>query len=202
GRPVAEALGRLRHPDESVGRRRGREVSAGVRGSRGRSARTTTTVVVGAGHAGLAMSRLLSERSIDHVVLERGEVANSWRYERWDSLRLLTPRWQTRLPGMSYEGPEPDGYMSVAEVVGFMDAYARAIDAPVECGTTVTSIRRLGEGYVVATDRGPWRCDTVVLASGAFNVPVVPSLAAALPASVATWTARDYRNPAQLEAGG
>ena len=79
----------------------------------GQSTETVTTVVIGAGHAGLAASHFLSERSIDHVVLERGEVANSWRRERWDSLRLLTPNWQSRLPGLRYEGPDPDGYMSV-----------------------------------------------------------------------------------------
>ena len=73
--------------------------------------RTTTTVVLGAGHAGLAMSRCLSLRSIDHVVLERGEVANTWKTERWDSLRLLTPNWQCRLPDHSYSGDDPDGYM-------------------------------------------------------------------------------------------
>ena len=77
----------------------------------------TTTVVIGAGHAGLAMSRCLAERSIDHVVLERGEVANSWRTERWDSLRLLTPNWQSRLPGFGYEGDDPDGFMTMPEVV-------------------------------------------------------------------------------------
>ena len=77
---------------------------------------TTTAVIVGAGHAGLAMSRCLAERSIDHVVLERGEVANSWRTERWDSLRLLTPNWQSRLPGFRYEGDDPDGFMTMPEV--------------------------------------------------------------------------------------
>src|SRR5881396_367095 len=76
---------------------------------------TTTTVIIGAGQAGLAMSRCLSDRSIEHVVLERGEVANSWRRERWDSLRLLTPNWQSRLPGLRYEGPDPDGYMTMGE---------------------------------------------------------------------------------------
>ena len=75
----------------------------------------TSVVVVGAGHCGLAMSRCLTERSIDHVVLERGEVANSWRTERWDSLRLLTPNWLNRLPGQAYEGDDPDGYMTVDE---------------------------------------------------------------------------------------
>ena len=66
----------------------------------------TDVVVIGAGHAGLAMSRCLAERSIDHVVLERGEVANSWKTERWDSLRLLTPNWQSRLP-LRYAAPIP-----------------------------------------------------------------------------------------------
>ena len=81
----------------------------------------TTTVVIGAGHGGLAMSRCLSDRSIDHVVLERSEVANSWRTERWDSLRLLTPNWQCRLPGHAYEGDDPDGFMTMPEVVDFID---------------------------------------------------------------------------------
>ena len=84
--------------------------------------RTITTVVIGAGHAGLAMSRCLTERSIDHVVLERGEVANSWRTERWDSLRLLTPNWQSRLPGYGYEGDDPDGFRTMPEVIDFIDA--------------------------------------------------------------------------------
>ena len=104
----------------------------------------TTTVIVGAGHAGLAMSRRLTERSIDHVVLERGEVANSWRTERWDSLRLLTPNWQTRLPGMRYAGNDPDGYMTMPEVVDVIAGYARRTAAPVRTGTTVTRIRATG----------------------------------------------------------
>src|SRR6266511_323619 len=99
----------------------------------------TTTVVIGAGHGGLAMSRCLAERSIDHVVLERREVANSWRTERWDSLRLLTPNWQCRLPGYVYEGDDPDGFMAMSEVVDFVTGYAREISAPVHTGTTVTS---------------------------------------------------------------
>ena len=96
------------------------------------TARDVTTVVIGGGHGGLAMSRRLTERSIDHVVLERGEVANSWRTERWDSLRLLTPNWQTRLPGFAYDGDDPDGFMTVPEVAAFIDTYATAIDAPVQ----------------------------------------------------------------------
>ena len=87
----------------------------------------TATVIVGAGHAGLAMSRRLTERSIDHVVLERCEVANSWRTERWSSLRLLTPNWQTRLPGYGYDGDEPDGFMSAAEVADVIARYAEEI---------------------------------------------------------------------------
>ena len=100
---------------------------------------TVDTVIVGAGHAGLAMSRCLAERSIDHVLLERGEVANSWRTERWDSLRLLTPNWQSRLPGFRYDGSDPDGYRTLPEVVEFIANYARTISAPVRTHTRVIS---------------------------------------------------------------
>ena len=88
--------------------------------------RHVTTVIIGAGQSGLAMSRHLTDRSIDHVLIERGEVANSWQTERWDSLRLLTPNWQSRLPGYAYDGDDPDGYMSVTEVVGYLKRYADA----------------------------------------------------------------------------
>src|SRR4029077_12900038 len=126
-------------------------------------------IVIGAGHAGLAMSRCLSERSIDHVVIERGEVANSWRTERWDSLRLLTPNWQRRLPGFAYQGDDPHGFAAMPDVVAFIEKYARLIAAPVEQHSCVTSVRPAGSGYRVATTRGDWHCRAVVMASGACN---------------------------------
>jgi putative flavoprotein involved in K+ transport len=161
----------------------------------------TTTVVVGGGHCGLAVSRCLSQHSIDHVVLERSEVANAWRNERWDSLRLLTPNWQCRLPGYEYEGDDPDGFMSASQVADFITKYAKVIAAPVMTGTTVTSVRRNDDGYVVTTDQGEWKCATVVLASGAFNIPRVPALAAALPPEVTALTTMEYRNPDALSEG-
>ena len=168
----------------------------------GQSTETVTTVVIGAGHAGLAASHFLSERSIDHVVLERGEVANSWRRERWDSLRLLTPNWQSRLPGLRYEGPDPDGYMTVREVTEFIERFAKASRAPVRSGTNVTSVRPADDGYTVTTSRGEIRCATVVIATGACNRPSVPPLADAVPASVEQLTPFGYRDPAALPDGG
>ena len=160
-----------------------------------------TTVVVGAGHAGLAASRLLTERSIDHVVLERGEVANSWRRERWDSLRLLTPNFQSRLPGYHYDGPDADGYMTMREVIEFISRYAAVSRAPVRTDTTVTSLQRTDDGYHLATNNGDFRCRCVVIASGACNLPAVPALRAAIPAPIEHVTPFDYRNPTQLPEG-
>ena len=162
----------------------------------------TTTVVIGAGHAGLAMSRRLAERSVDHVILERAQVANSWRTERWDSLRLLTPNWQARLPGYAYAGDDPDGFMTMPEVIGFVEGYADAISPPVRANTVVTSVRRSDDGYVVGTDQGHWHCPTVVLATGAFNKPHIPAVAEAIPSHMTTLTPMEYRNPGQLEEGG
>lgn len=162
----------------------------------------TTTVIIGSGHAGLAMSRHLTQRSIDHVVLERGEVANSWRTERWDSLRLLTPNWQTRLPGFHYTGDDPDGYMSMPDVAVFITRYASLIAAPVHTGTTVTRVTATATGYDVITDRGTWTCATVVLAIGAANVANVPAIAQHVPASVAMYTPLTYRSPDSLDGRG
>jgi putative flavoprotein involved in K+ transport len=148
------------------------------------------------------MSRCLAERSIDHVVLERGEVANSWRTERWDSLHLLTPNWQSRLPGFHYTGNNPDGYRTLSETVDFIANYAKAITAPVQTHTTVTSLRSTETGYLVHTDQGDWSSRTVVLASGACNIADVPAVAHHVPAAIATLTAQTYRNPDQLAAGG
>lgn len=159
-------------------------------------------VIVGAGHSGLAMSHELGRHGVEHVLLERGEVAHSWRTQRWDSLRLLTPNWMMRLPGWRYDGDDPDGYMSAAEVAGFIAAYAGRASAPVRTHTTVTAVESDGDGYRVATDRGDWRCRAVVLASGAFGRPVLPRLAAEVPGGVAQLTAGTYRNPAQLAEGG
>lgn len=135
-------------------------------------------------------------------MLERGEVANSWRRERWDSLRLLTPNWQSRLPGYPYEGADPDGFMTMPEIVARISGYAAAIAAPVRTHTAVTSVSRVDGGYRVATGSGELRCRSVVLASGAANTPRVPGLRAAVPPEILCLTPFEYRNPQQLPRGG
>jgi len=167
-----------------------------------RGKRRITTVVIGAGHAGLAMSRCLAERSIDHVVLERGEVANSWKTERWDSLTLLTPNWQSRLPGFKYQGNDPDGFRTMPETIAFIERYASAISAPVRPHTSVTSVRIGDDGYEVETTQATWQCRAVVLATGACNFAQVPAVAAAVPREITALTAMQYRNPDQLEHAG
>ena len=162
----------------------------------------TTTIIIGAGHAGLAMSRCLAERAIDHVVLERGEVANTWKTERWDSLTLLTPNWQSRLPGYGYQGDDPHGYRAMPETIAFIERYADVIAAPVQTHTEVTSVHPGNGGYTVATNQSDWQCRTVVLASGACNIAHIPAVADAVPAAINTLTPVQYRNANQLEDGG
>ena len=135
-------------------------------------------------------------------MLERGDVANSWRTERWDSLRLLTPNWQSRLPGHCYEGPDPDGYMQMGEVVDFIEKFAKVTGAPVLTDANVTSLRSRHDGYSIISSRGEVRCRAVIIASGACNQPAVPAIAGAVPASVEQLTPFDYRNPDHLAEGG
>lgn len=164
-----------------------------------------TTVVVGAGHNGLALSRCLTGYGIDHVLLERGTVAHSWRTQRWDSLSLLTPNWMTRLPGHAYAGDDPDGYLSARQYVDFVTAYADATAAPVVTDTTVTSVRPRGDGpaagFEICTDQGTWTAGTVMLAPG-LTEPALPAVAAAVPPDLVQVAVTEYRNPDRLPAGG
>jgi putative flavoprotein involved in K+ transport len=162
----------------------------------------TTAVVIGAGHAGLAMSRRLTERSIDHVVLERGEVANSWRTQRWPSLRLLTPNWQTRLPGQHYTGDDPDGFMPVVDVVTTITRYARVVGAPVRTATTVHAVRAAPRGFHIRANDDLLHARAVVLATGACTRSAIPGVADAVPPSITTLTPLTYRDPGQLPDGG
>ncbi len=166
------------------------------------AAGSVDVIVIGAGQSGLAMSYFLTARGIEHVVLERGAIANSWRRERWDSLRLLTPNWQSCLPDYAYAGERPDDFMTMPEIVAFISGYASFARAPVHTGVEVQSVTSVFGGYRVGTNHGSWFTRAVVLASGAFNRPHVPALSQNLPPGLHQITAFDYRNPDSLPPGG
>ena len=162
----------------------------------------TSAVVIGGGQAGLAVSHFLTTAGVDHVVLERGRVAERWRSERWDSLRLLTPNWQSRLPGWCYRGDNPEGYMSMPEIVDHLAGYARSFGAPVVDSTTVERLELGPSGYRVVTDRGTWHAPAVVIATGATDTPVRPAAARRLHPSITQIAPTQYRNPHRLPDGG
>ncbi len=162
----------------------------------------TDTIIIGGGQAGLAMSRSLADRGIDHLVLERGRIAERWRSERWDSLRLLTPRWPSRLPGWRYQGPDQDGFMTKSEVIDYLESYARSFSAPVYSGITVDAVERAEAGFVVRTNAGVWRAPNVVIATGHCDRPHVPSMAVSLAPDIAQVVPTRYSGPAQLRDGG
>ena len=114
------------------------------------------TLVVGAGQAGLAASRCLAEQGADHVVVERGRIAERWRTARWESLRLITPNWMSRLPGWSYSGTDPDGYMAAPELVSYLEDYAGSFAAPVHENTAVQLVEASRSGMRVVTDHRTW----------------------------------------------
>ena len=162
----------------------------------------TDTIIIGGGQAGLAMSRCLADQGIDHVVLERGRVAERWRSERWDSLRLLTPNWQSRLPGWSYSGPDVDGFMTKSEIVDYLEGYARSFSPPIHTGVDVKSVERDPAGFRVKTSAGVWRAPNVVIATGYCDRPRIPSMAKDVDPDIAQVVPTRYRNPAQLRDGG
>ena len=158
-------------------------------------------IIIGAGQGGLAGSHALSQRNVDHLVLERGRIGEAWRSARWDSFRLVTPNWMTRLPGRHYCGPDPDGFMAGAEFIAFLEEYARSFDAPVRCGVDVQRVQREAGGFVLSTSAGKMACDNVVVATATYQRPSIPTLARALPTQLLQLHASAYRNPAQIPSG-
>lgn len=162
----------------------------------------TGTVIIGAGQAGLAASHCLSALGVEHVVIERGKVAQRWRSQSWDSLRLLTPNWMTRLPGFQYQGDEPDQFMRPAALVAFFERYAMLLRAQIFTDTTVQTVDKRGGRFRVVTDRGSWSSDSVVIATGYCDLPFVPSASETLQRSITQVVPADYRRSEQLPSGG
>src|SRR5262249_42524035 len=163
---------------------------------------TTETVIIGAGQAGLAASRLLSDARHDHVVLERRRVGERWLSSTWDSLRTLTPNWMTRLPHWAYSGAEPDSYMPARQVASFLAAYSRSFGAPLQLKTSVERIQMRGDRFEVATSQTGWLARNVIVATGWADQPAIPALAADLDPSIEQVAPASYRNPGLLPDGG
>lgn len=164
-------------------------------------AERTETAIVGGGHAALALSYHLSRRGHEHVILERARLAERWRSERWESFTFQFPNWSLRLPGHEYGGDRPDGFATRAEVVAFIEGYARAIGAPVRTGVRVDRLRPAGAGFRLDTTAGPVEAGRVVVATGPYQDPLVPAIGRGLPAGVAQVHSSRYRAPAALPPG-
>ncbi|MEV1292484.1 MSMEG_0569 family flavin-dependent oxidoreductase [Pseudonocardia sp. NPDC049635] len=159
-------------------------------------------VIVGGGQAGLAMSRCLGVRGIDHLVLERDVVASSWKRHRWDTFCLVTPNWQCDLPDFPYTGDDPHGFMVREEIIGYLEAYREFVDPPLREGVTVTRLTRDERGtFTLETTAGTCTADQVVVATGGYHTPVVPSLTEPLPPGITQVQSQDYRSGAQLPPG-
>src|SRR5215468_2117163 len=159
-------------------------------------------VVIGGGQAGLAMSYLLCQRGIDHVVLERHRVGYEWRERRWDSFCLVTPNWQCQLPGFPYRGPEPDGFMVRDDVVGYLEEYVASFGPPLVEGIEVVALRRnASEFFEIETAHGGLTAEQVVVATGPYHTPAVPRMAERIPDAVTQLHSSQYRRPEQLPAG-
>ena len=158
--------------------------------------------IIGAGQAGLATSWHLAQAGIDHVLLEGGRVAETWRSRRWDSFCLVTPNWAVELPGAPYAGEDPDGYMSRAELVAFFETWAASFNPPIRGKTQVTRLEAGSDGgFVLTAGGGQVRANTVVVASGGYQKAHRPAGAEGIPAALNQVLAEDYTKPGALPPG-
>src|SRR2546427_3370087 len=159
------------------------------------------TVVIGAGHAGLSTSYHLTARGLEHVVLDRGRVGETWRSQRWDGFFLNTPNWAQQLPGFHYRGPEPDAFAPLPEVIAHLEDYATSFGAPVREGIEVTRVRREGGAFVVETTDQAIAADHVIVAAGAYQRPTPTPLLRALSRDILQLHSSEYQSPGQLPDG-
>jgi cation diffusion facilitator CzcD-associated flavoprotein CzcO len=164
--------------------------------------RSVEVAIIGAGQAGLATSWHLSQAKVDHVVIDAGRVAETWRTRRWDSFRLITPNWAIELPGTAYAGKDPDGFMTLAELIGFFESWVASFNPPLLGNTQVSQLDADSDGgFVLTVDSGHVRARAVVVASGGYQKPHLPAGAESLPRTLHQVFAEDYRNPAALPPG-
>ena len=165
--------------------------------------RFVETIVIGGGQAGLAMSYHLSKASREHIVVERARIAESWRTERWDSLMFQFPNWSIKLPGHAFKQDAPDGFATKESIVNFIENYARLISAPVQCDLNVLRLR-FDDGsqrFVVQTQTSQWQAQNVIIATGSYHSPVLPTCATSISRKIFQIHTRDYKNPRQLPPG-
>ncbi|WP_189690380.1 MSMEG_0569 family flavin-dependent oxidoreductase [Pseudorhodoferax aquiterrae] len=158
-------------------------------------------VIVGGGQAGLSLSHYLQAQGLDHVVFEKHRALHSWSTQRWDNFCLVTPNWQCALPGHPYAGDDPHGFMKKEQIVQYLAAFRKSVDAPLREGVAVQQIRPAPGGFVVRSSAGECFAGQVVVASGGYHTPIVPRLAERLPPSIRQIHSADYRNADQLPPG-
>ena len=164
--------------------------------------RRTEVIIIGAGQAGLCTSHFLSDHGIDHVVLERGVLGDSWRKRRWDRFTLVTPNWTIRLPGAEYRGPDPDGFMGRDEFAEYLTRWAGHFVGPIRTGVEATGLGRGTKGRLrVDTTDGPLEAPAMVVATGTMQTPRRPTLAERVPPRIRQLDAETYRNPGDLAPG-
>lgn len=160
-------------------------------------------VIIGGGQAGLALSYYLTRQGRTHLVLEQGRVGETWRSQRWDSFTLITPNWMNQLPGFSYQGDDPGGFLPREDIVAYLEQYAASFNAPLHCGVRIKAVRQQpgGDGYVVEAEQMTFEARNVVLATGAYPKPKLPAASAALPVDFCQLHTSQYRNPQALPSG-
>lgn len=163
--------------------------------------RDVEVAIIGGGQAGLATSWYLAQEGVDHVVLEAGRVAETWRSRRWDSFCLVTPNWSVRLPGAVYSGPDPDGFMPLADIVDHIETWAASFEAPVEEGAQVASLEEADRGFLLRLGARTIKARKVVVATGAYQCAHRPPGAESVPARIHQLLSENYTNPANLPPG-
>ncbi len=159
-------------------------------------------IVVGGGQAGLSMSYCLKEHGIDHAVFEKNHAGHAWQTQRWDSFCLVTPNWQCTLPGFSYAGSDPDGFMLRDEIVAYLEAYKRSFQPPLLEGVAVSEVRQSQSGvFEVKTSRGHYTADAIVVATGGYHTGTIPRVAERFAPEVVQIHSSSYKNPGQLPPG-